>query len=64
MLDEMSTECLRKEAVVAIPLPLIVESNQKQIGALDMCQHDVPVGTLGDGIAKRPTEVCEHACLQ
>ena len=55
---------LGEEVMIAIPLALVVERDDKQVAALQGLQHSSAIFLFGDGIAQRATQPIENGGLQ
>src|SRR5215207_9533638 len=53
-----------KEPVIAKPLPVIVQWNEKEILPFQELQHLLPIRRPGDGVAERPAEAIQDAGLE
>src|SRR6266853_2329858 len=57
---QAATQHLGKELMVAIPAPLIVERDDKQVRLLEPLQHGLAPLLLSYSVAERPAEAREN----
>ncbi|MNC95591.1 hypothetical protein D3C83_127460 [compost metagenome] len=57
---EFGAQKVGEEVVIAVPLALMVERNEKEIGALQMIEYAGAVVASGDGIAQRRVKTVEN----
>jgi hypothetical protein len=50
--------------VVAVPVALLVERHQEQVGSFQLFQHLLAIAATGKPIAQRAAELLEHRGLQ
>jgi hypothetical protein len=61
---QSTAQHLGKQGVVAIPLPLVIEWNEKQVGMLQVLQQHLAIVPFSHGIAQWPTQAVQDAGLQ
>ena len=61
---QMRRENFGKEVVVAIPVPRVIERNDKEVAALQGLQPRVAFLLAGDGIAQRAIQPVENGGLE
>ena len=62
--EQLRAEHVGEQVVVAVPLPVVVERDEEQVGPLERDQPRRPPGLAGDGIAQRAGEPLEDGRLQ
>src|SRR6266487_4832743 len=63
-LRQPSTQGLRKERMVAIPAPLSIQRDQKDIGSLQRLQNLLAAWLSHDRVAQGGGELCEYRGLE
>src|SRR5215469_14726429 len=63
-LPEVTTQDFGKQVVVAVPAPLIVQGDYKQVRLLERFQHDLAPLLLCHRIAERSAEALQDAGVQ
>ena len=61
---QMRREHFGKEVVIAIPVALVIQRNDKEVAALQGLQPRVAFLLAGDGIAQRTTQPVENGGLE
>src|SRR5512147_1241909 len=65
---EMLVEHVREKVMVAVPVPVVVEGNQKQVPAFQFLQDRLAVDLFGglsnDGLAERAAKALEDGRLE
>ena len=61
---QMRRENFGKEVVIAIPVALVIERNDKEVASLQGLQPRVALLLAGDGIAQRTTQSVENGGLE
>ncbi len=64
LLEHMSSQHVGKELVVAKPVALVVERDEKQVGALQGIQQHHAIALAGDGITQRAAQPIKDGCLE
>jgi hypothetical protein len=59
LLVQARPEDVDEQVVVPLPLALVVQREEEQVGALQPCQRRVSVVAAGDGVAQGPGEPVE-----
>ena len=60
----MAAQHLGKQVMVAVPAPLVVEGDHKQVRPLERFQHRLAPLLLCHRIAEWPAEALQDACVQ
>ena len=60
----MRMENVGKEVMIAIPVALVIQRNDKQVASLQGLQQRVAFLLAGDGIAQRATQPVENGGLE
>src|SRR5579859_855897 len=55
---------LREQVVIAVPLPLIVQGEQKEIGLFQPLEHHLPLRLACHRLTERPTEMLQNGSLE
>ncbi len=63
-LHQVRLQHIGEKVVIAIPLALVVERDDKQVAALQGLQHSPAIFLPSDSIAQRPTQPVENGGLQ
>ena len=64
LLHQVRMENIGKEVVIAIPLALVVQRNDKQVASLQGLQQHFAFFLTGDGIAQRAAQPVENGGLE
>src|SRR5690349_14028924 len=64
VLEELVTQSLGKERVVAIPFSSLVQSAHKEIGLAQLLQHRLTPALSSNRVTKRAGETLQNACPQ
>ena len=62
--EQARAQHVGEQVVVAVPLPLVVQGHEEEVGPLQGPEHVVAVITAGDGVTQRPGEPVEDRCVQ
>ena len=57
---QLSPEQLAKQVVVAVPVPVSVQRDQRQVGVLQRRKDPVRPAGVKDRVAQRPREALQH----
>ena len=61
---QVAAQHFGKQVVVAVPAPLVVEGDHKQVRAIERFQHRLTPLLLHHGITERPTEALQDTGVQ
>jgi hypothetical protein len=63
-LEQAATKDLSEQVVVPIPLPMVIQRKQKQVGALQRHERFASTGAAGDRVAKGTRQPVENRRLE
>lgn len=64
LVEQASTQHVREQVVVSVPVPTIVQGHEKQVVPVQGLQHPAATGLSGDGVAQASGHSVEHRRVQ